>query len=116
VRACLAAVEMWARIALAARLAAAYAKQMARKVAKAARAVGRVLKKAAKVVGRAAVAVAKAACKYSGAQDVVSCVTHPLLSSCVKAAVTVALWSPEIRHPPPHPIRRHRHRARRVRA
>jgi len=77
--------------ALAARLAAAYAKQMVRKVAKAARAVGRVLKKAAKAVGRAAVTVAKAAYKYSGAQDVVSCVTHPQLSSCIKAAVTVAL-------------------------
>jgi hypothetical protein len=37
------------------------------------------------------VAVAKAAYKYSGAQDVVSCVTNPHLSSCIKAAVTVAL-------------------------
>jgi hypothetical protein len=37
------------------------------------------------------VVVAKAAYKYSGAQDVVSCVTHPQLSSCIKAAVTVAL-------------------------
>ena len=36
-------------------------------------------------------AVAKAAYKYSGAQDVVSCVTNPHLSSCIKAAVTVAL-------------------------
>ncbi len=36
-------------------------------------------------------AVAKAAYKYSGAQDVVSCVTHPQLSSCLKAALTVAL-------------------------
>jgi hypothetical protein len=35
--------------------------------------------------------VAKAAYKYSGAQDVVSCVTNPHLSSCIKAAVTVAL-------------------------
>jgi hypothetical protein len=42
-------------------------------------------------VGHAAVAVAKAAYKYSGAQDVVSCVTNPHLSSCIKAAVTVAL-------------------------
>ena len=42
-------------------------------------------------LGHAAVAVAKAAYKYSGAQDVVSCVTDPHLSSCIKAAVTVAL-------------------------
>ena len=35
--------------------------------------------------------VAKAAYKYSGAQDVVSCVTDPTLSSCGKAAATVAL-------------------------
>jgi len=35
--------------------------------------------------------VAKAAYKYSGAQDVVSCVTDPNLASCVKAAATVAL-------------------------
>jgi RHS repeat-associated protein len=77
--------------AVAARLAAAYASQAVRKVAKAARAVARVLKKAAKVAGRAAVTVAKAAYKYSGAQDVVSCVTHPGLSSCVQAALTVAL-------------------------
>lgn len=77
--------------ALAARLAAGYAKQAVRKLAKAARAVARVLKNAAKMAGRAAVTVAKAAYKYSGAQDVVSCVTHPQLSSCVKAALTVAL-------------------------
>jgi len=77
--------------ALVAKLTAAYAKQMARKVAKAARAVGRVLKKVAKKLARAAVAVAKAAYKYSGAQDVVSCVTHPHLSSCLKAALTIAL-------------------------
>jgi hypothetical protein len=44
-----------------------------------------------KKVAHAAVAVAKAAYKYSGAQDVVSCVTNPHLSSCIKAAVTVAL-------------------------
>jgi hypothetical protein len=37
------------------------------------------------------VKVAKAAYKYSGAQDVVSCVTDPKLSSCAKAALTVAL-------------------------
>ena len=77
--------------ALVAKLTAAYAKQMARKVAKAARAVGRVLKKVAKKLARAAVAVAKAAYKYSGAQDAVSCVTHPQLASCLKAALTVAL-------------------------
>jgi hypothetical protein len=74
-----------------AELTAAYAKQMARKVIKAARAVVRVLKAVAKKAGRAAVAVAKAAYKYSGAQDVVSCVTDPNLASRVKAAVTVAL-------------------------
>ena len=77
--------------ALVARLTAAYARQQARKLAKAARAVARAVKKAAKKVAHAAVAVAKAAYKYSGAQDVVSCVTNPHLSSCVKAAVTVAL-------------------------
>ena len=77
--------------AVVAKLTAEYAKQMARKVAKAARAVARVVKKVAKKVARAAVAVAKAAYKYSGAQDVVSCVTNPHLSSCVKAAITVAL-------------------------
>jgi hypothetical protein len=44
-----------------------------------------------RAVAHAAVAVAKAAYKYSGAQDVVSCVTNPHLSSCIKAAVTVAL-------------------------
>jgi hypothetical protein len=43
------------------------------------------------VLAHAAVAVAKAAYKYSGAQDVVSCVTNPHLSSCIKAAVTIAL-------------------------
>jgi hypothetical protein len=53
--------------------------------------VGHALKRAAKAVGRAAVAVAKAAYKYSGAQDVVSCVTHPSLAGCAKAALTVAL-------------------------
>ena len=77
--------------ALVARLTAAYAKQQARKLAKAARAVARAVKKVAKKVAHAAVAVAKAAYKYSGAQDVVSCVTNPHLSSCIKAAVTVAL-------------------------
>jgi hypothetical protein len=77
--------------ALVAKLTAAYAKQQARKLAKAARAVARAVKKAAKKVAHAAVAVAKAAYKYSGAQDVVSCVTNPHLSSCIKAAVTVAL-------------------------
>ena len=77
--------------ALVAKLTAAYAGQQARKLAKAARAVARAVKKAAKAVGHVAVAVAKAAYKYSGAQDVVSCVTNPHLSSCIKAAVTVAL-------------------------
>src|SRR6266567_6774816 len=55
------------------------------------RAVARAVKKVAKKVAHAAVAVAKAAYKYSGAQDVVSWVTNPHLSSCIKAAVTVAL-------------------------
>jgi hypothetical protein len=50
-----------------------------------------VLKKIGHEVRRAAVAVAKAAYKYSGAQDVVSCVTHPSLAGCAKAALTVAL-------------------------
>jgi pretoxin HINT domain-containing protein len=49
------------------------------------------VKKAAKAVGRAAVVAAKAAYKYSGAQDVVSCVTDPTVAGCVKAAITVAL-------------------------
>ena len=77
--------------ALVVTLTAAYARQQARKLAKAARAVARAVKKAAKKVAHAAVTVAKAAYKYSGAQDVVSCVTNPHLSSCIKAAVTVAL-------------------------
>jgi hypothetical protein len=76
-------------------LAGAYARQQARKAAALARAAARAVKKAAKAVthtvARAAVVVAKAAYKYSGAQDVVSCVTDPTLSSCVKAAATVAL-------------------------
>jgi hypothetical protein len=72
-------------------LAAAYARQEAHKIAKIARATVRVLKKIGHVVRRAAVAVAKAAYKYSGAQDVVSCVTHPSLAGCAKAALTVAL-------------------------
>jgi RHS repeat-associated protein len=72
-------------------LAAAYARQVARELAAAARAAARAVKKAAKVAGRIAVVVAKAAYKYSGAQDIVSCVTNPTLSSCVKAALTVAL-------------------------
>jgi hypothetical protein len=72
-------------------LTRAWAKQLARKVIKVARAIGRVIKKAAKKIGRAAVAVGKAAYKYSGAQDVVSCVTNPTLAGCVKAAITVAL-------------------------
>jgi RHS repeat-associated protein len=72
-------------------LAAAYAKQEARKLAKIAKATVRVLKKIGHAVKRATVAVAKAAYKYSGAQDVVSCVTHPSLAGCAKAALTVAL-------------------------
>jgi RHS repeat-associated protein len=76
-------------------LAAAYARQQAAKLAAlaraAARAAARAIKKVAKTVAHAAVVVAKAAYKYSGAQDVVSCVTNPSLSSCAKAALTVAL-------------------------
>ena len=72
-------------------LAAAYAKQEAHKIAKIAKATVRALKKAGHVVARAAKAVAKAAYKYSGAQDVVGCVTHPSLAGCAKAALTVAL-------------------------
>jgi hypothetical protein len=71
-------------------LSAAYARQEARKLARIARATVRVLKKAGHAVARAAAAVA-VACKYSGAQDVVSCVTHPSLAGCAKAALTVAL-------------------------
>jgi RHS repeat-associated protein len=82
-------------------LAAAYARQVARELAAAARAAARAVKKAAdrvaravksaaKVVAHAAVTVGKAVYKYSGAQNVVSCVTNPTLSSCVQAAITVA--------------------------
>ena len=81
--------------AVAAHLTAAYAAQEARKLKALAKAALRGLKKAGHVIGRvaghAAVAVAKAAYKYSGAQDVVSCVTHPSLAGCAKAAMTVAL-------------------------
>jgi RHS repeat-associated protein len=72
-------------------LARALTKEVAHKIGRAVRAVGRVVKKAAKKLGRVAVAVGKAAYKYSGAQDVVSCVTNPTLAGCVKAAITVAL-------------------------
>jgi len=83
-------------------LAAAYARQVAAEIAAAARAAAQAAaraaarlraaaRRAARVAARAAVVVAKAAYKYSGAQDVVSCVTDPTLSSCAKAAVTVAL-------------------------
>jgi RHS repeat-associated protein len=71
-------------------LGVAYARQQARKLAALARAAARAVKETARVVAHAAVAVAKAAYKYSGAQDIVSCVTNPTLSSCVKAALTVA--------------------------
>jgi hypothetical protein len=43
------------------------------------------------VVAKVAVVVAKAAYKYSGAQSIVSCLTDPHLSSCIQAAITVAL-------------------------
>jgi RHS repeat-associated protein len=72
-------------------LTAAYGRELAHKAVKIAGAVVRVLKKAAKVIRRVAVTAAKDAYKDSGAQDVVSCVTHPHLSSCLKAALTVAL-------------------------
>jgi RHS repeat-associated protein len=77
--------------AVAAKLASELAREVVHKISKIVHAVGRVIKKAARVVAKAAVVVAKAVYKYSGAQDVVSCVTDPKLSSCVKAALTVAL-------------------------
>jgi len=43
------------------------------------------------VIGHVAKVVAKAVYKYSGVQDVVSCVTDPTVAGCAKAAVTVAL-------------------------
>jgi RHS repeat-associated protein len=80
--------------AVFAKLSAEYARDLAHKVAKAAKDVGKkiakVAKKVGKAVGKAAVAVGKAAYKASGAQAVVSCVTDPHLSSCAKAAITVA--------------------------
>ncbi len=83
-------------------LTAAYAAQEARQLAalraaaaralkRAAARVYRAVKKAAKVVAHAAVAVGKFAYKVSGAQAVVSCVTHPNLSSCLVAAAAVAV-------------------------
>ncbi len=79
----------------AASLAGEYAAQQARKAIKKAgrllRKVGRELKKIGKQAGRIATRVAKAWYKYSGTQDVVSCVTHGNGSSCAKVAVTVAL-------------------------
>jgi hypothetical protein len=83
-------------------LAAAYARQQERKLAALRAAAERALKKAAartvraakkvvKVVGHAGLAVVKAAYKYSGAQSVVSCVTNPALSPCLKAAAAVAM-------------------------
>ena len=65
--------------------------KLERKVAKVAKAVAKTVAKVAKVVAKAAVVVAKAAYKYSGAQSIVSCVTDPHLSSCIQAAITVAL-------------------------
>jgi RHS repeat-associated protein len=80
--------------AVFAKLSAEYARDLAHKVAKAAKDVGKkiakVAKKVGKAVGKAAVAVGKAVYKASGAQAVVSCVTNPHLSSCAKAAITVA--------------------------
>jgi hypothetical protein len=74
---------------LAARLAALRA-AAERALKRAAARIARAAKKAATIVKKAAVAVGKAAYKYSGAQSVVSCATHPNLSSCVQAAVAVA--------------------------
>jgi hypothetical protein len=78
-------------IAAARALAAALAREVVRKAAAVVRAVARVVAKAAVVVGKAAVAVAKVAYKVSGVQSIVSCVTDPGLSSCLQAALTVAL-------------------------
>jgi hypothetical protein len=78
-------------IAAARALAAALAREVVRKAATVVRAVARVVAKAAVVVGKAAVAVAKVAYKVSGVQSIVSCVTDPGLSSCLQAALTVAL-------------------------
>ncbi len=79
----------------AASLDAAYTKELASKATAAIKAAGKKIAKAAatigKTVAKAAVVVAKAAYKYSGAQSVVSCVTDPHLSSCIQAAVTIAL-------------------------
>ena len=72
-------------------LATAFAHEVVRKVKAIAHAVKRAVKKAAKVLGHAAKVVAKAVYKYSGAQDVVSCVTDPTLAGCAKAVATVAL-------------------------
>lgn len=80
---------------VAAGLAAAYASELARKAAQIAKAAAAKIAEAAqtvaKTVAKAAVVVANAAYKYSGAQSVVSCVTDPHLSSCIQAAVTIAL-------------------------
>jgi RHS repeat-associated protein len=78
-------------IAAARALAVALAKEVVRKVAKVVKAVAKAVAKAAAVVGKAAVAVAKVAYKVSGVQSIVSCVTDPKLSSCLQAALTVAL-------------------------
>jgi hypothetical protein len=78
-------------IAAARALAAALAREVVRKAATVVRAVARVVAKAAVVVGKAAVAVAKVAYKVSGVQSIVSCVTDPGLSSCLQAALTIAL-------------------------
>jgi hypothetical protein len=64
---------------------------VARKAATVVRAVAKAVVKAAAVAGKAAVAVAKVAYKVSGVQSIVSCVTDPALSSCLQAALTVAL-------------------------
>jgi RHS repeat-associated protein len=74
-------------------LAQQYASQQARKALKAS---GRLLRKVAKTVAktvakavvRGTVAVAKAAYKYSGVQDVVSCATNPTLASCAGTRAT----------------------------
>lgn len=76
-------------------LAAAYAKELARKTLTVLKTVGKKLASTAAALGKTlakgAVVLAQAAYKYSGAQSIVSCVTNPSLSSCVQAAITVAL-------------------------
>jgi RHS repeat-associated protein len=79
-------------------LSSAYLAQEKRRLAIMKAAAERAVKKAAastwrgiKTAGRVAVKVGKIAYKVSGIQNVVSCVTDPTLSSCLQAALTVAM-------------------------